>query len=69
MFAGDRANPDFSTAYVAGDVWPIGFPILYFICAGGQPAVTVERATLAALIAVFHGTVRSSSPWGAMTVS
>lgn len=57
LFAGCRANPDFSAARVVENFWSVIFPPVYFARRHGQTAVAINRATLTALITVFHNIV------------
>jgi hypothetical protein len=54
LLAGYRAYPDLAAAYVIGYFRSVRFPRIYFGVCYRQATVAVKRATLAALITVFH---------------
>ncbi len=53
-FPGDGAHPYFAIADIAGNFRAVGFPPVNLSGCNGEITATIVRATLAALIAVFH---------------
>ena len=57
LLSRDGADPDFSSANIAGNLWTVVLPPFNLTARYGQAAATIERATFAALITIFHNCV------------